>query len=77
MLTDTFNGLATWHGLKALLAAGAIIAFLVTVSAPTQRARQHAEAVTAAAVAHCLAARPAAPDALGRMLDRMNCRLTR
>jgi hypothetical protein len=74
MLSDTFTGLAAWHGLKALVAGAVVVTFLATVSAPAQRARHQAEASTAAKVAHCLATRPATPDALGRFLDRANCK---
>lgn len=74
-MNDVFTGLAMWHGLKALVAGAVVVGFLVTVSAPTQRARHQAEAKAAAEVAHCLAARPAAPDALGRLLQRATCKL--
>lgn len=74
-MNDVFFGIAAWHGVKALVAGAVVVTFLVTVSAPTQRARHQAEVKAAAAVAHCLAARPAAADAFSRMLQRATCRL--
>lgn len=75
MLSDTFSGLAAWHGLKFLVGAGVVLAFLVTVSAPHQAARHQAEASAAARLASCVAAKATAPDALGRFLDRATCRV--
>jgi hypothetical protein len=74
-MNAVFQGLAMWHGLKALVAGAVVVAFLVTLGAPAQRARHQAEVKAAAAVAHCLAARPAAAHPFGRMLQRATCKL--
>lgn len=74
-MNNVFQGLAMWHGLKALVAGGVVVAFLVTVSAPHQAARHQAEASAAARLASCLATVAPAPDAFGRMLQRATCKL--
>jgi hypothetical protein len=66
-MNAVFQGLAMWHGLKALVAGAVVVAFLVTLGAPAQRARHQAEVKAAA--------RPAAAHPFGRMLQRATCKL--